>query len=144
MLPSMIEPLVDIARFDHTRWLLLLFFLRAHTIFGTLSKRKYSRNIFNIIKEELTELQEDILRVCQAAHVPVVWATGVLEGLARRGHPVRAEITDAGVAQRAECVMLGKGAYITRALDTLDGILCRMRDREYKQQAMLGELRLAP
>ena len=94
--------------------------------------------------ERLAELQDDILRVCEAAHVPAIVATGVLEGLARRGHPVRAEITDAAAAQRAECVMLGKGAHITRALATLDGLLCRMQEREQKQQRLLGELRLAP
>ena len=94
--------------------------------------------------ERLAELQDDILRVCAAAHVPVIWATGVLEGLARNGHPVRAEITDAAAAQRAECVMLGKGPYIARAVRTLDGILGRMQAREYKQQPRLGKLRLGP
>ena len=93
--------------------------------------------------ERLAELQEDILRVCEAAHVPVTWATGVLEGLARRGHPVRAEITDAAVAQRAECVMLGKGPFIGRALETLDTLLTRLQERACKQQQLLGELRLA-
>jgi len=93
--------------------------------------------------ERLAELQEDILRVCESAHIPVTWATGVLEGLARRGHPQRAEITDAAAAQRAECVMLGKGAHVTQALRTLDNILCNSQDREYKQRALLGQLRLA-
>ncbi len=93
--------------------------------------------------ERLAELQEDILRVCEAAHVPVIWATGVLEGLARRGHPARAEITDAAIAQRAECVMLGKGPCIKRALETLDALLTGMQERAYKQLPLLGELRLA-
>ena len=64
----------------------------------------------------------------------------MLESLARRGHPARAEITDAAAAQRAECVMLGKGPYITRALNALDGILHRMQAREYKQQRRLDRL----
>jgi pyruvate kinase len=92
--------------------------------------------------EGLAELQDDILRLCEAAHAPVVWATGVLESLARRGHPARAEITDAAAAQRAECVMLGKGAFIGRALRTLDELLRRMQTREHKQQHLLGELHL--
>jgi len=92
--------------------------------------------------ESLAQVQQDILRVCESAHVPVTWATGVLEGLARRGHPVRAEITDAAEAQRAECVMLGKGAHITRALRTLDHLLVQGQDRKCKQQSLLGELRL--
>jgi len=92
--------------------------------------------------ESLAELQEDILRVCESAHVPVAWATGVLEELARRGHPARAEITDAAAAQRAECVMLGKGAQVTRALTTLDHILRRSQARASKQQPLLDQLRL--
>ena len=94
--------------------------------------------------ERLPEIQEDILRLCAAAHMPVIWATGVLEGLARRGHPVRAEMTDAATSQRAECVMLGKGPYIARALRTLDAILGRMQTREYKQRPRLAALRLGP
>jgi len=92
--------------------------------------------------ESLAELQEDILRVCESAHAPVALATGVLEGLARRGHPVRAEITDAALAQQAECVMLGKGAQVTRALQTLDHLLTLRQARACKQQALLDQLRL--
>jgi len=92
--------------------------------------------------EGLAEVQEDILRVCASAHVPVTWATGVLEGLARRGHPARAEITDAAAAQRAECVLLGKGAHVNRALRMLDHILTRSEARECKQQTLLDRLRL--
>jgi pyruvate kinase len=90
--------------------------------------------------ERLAELQDELLRLCEAAHAPVVWATGVLERLARRGHPVRAEITDAAAAQRAECVMLGKGRYIGRALRLLDDQLTRLQHRQDKQRHLLGEL----
>ena len=60
--------------------------------------------------ERLAELQEEILWVCEAAHMPVVWATQVLENLAKTGRPSRAEITDAAMGVRADCVMLNKGA----------------------------------
>ncbi len=59
--------------------------------------------------DRLAELQEEILWLCEAAHTPVIWATQVLEGLAKTGQPSRAEITDAVVGERAECVMLNKG-----------------------------------
>lgn len=59
--------------------------------------------------ERMAEVQEEILWLCEAAHVPVVWATQVLESLAKKGVPSRAEITDAAQGQRAECVMLNKG-----------------------------------
>lgn len=90
--------------------------------------------------ESLAELQEDILRLCEAAHVPAIWATGVLDGLAKRGHPTRAEITDAAEAQRAECVMLGKGACIVEALRMLDRMLAQMQRHQFKQQSLLRAL----
>jgi len=55
--------------------------------------------------ERLAELQEEILWICEAAHLPVVWATQVLEQLAKTGRPTRAEVTDAAMSDRAECVM---------------------------------------
>jgi pyruvate kinase len=62
--------------------------------------------------ERLAEVQEEILWACEAAHVPVVWATQVLETLAKTGLPSRAEITDAAMGGRAECVMLNKGPHV--------------------------------
>ncbi len=59
--------------------------------------------------ERLAELQEEILWLCEAAHLPVIWATQVLEQLAKSGLPSRAEISDAAMGERAECVMLNKG-----------------------------------
>jgi len=93
--------------------------------------------------ERLAEVQEEILWVCEAAHVPVVWATEVLDTLAKRGAPTRAEITDAAMSMRAECVMLNKGPYIREALRSLDDILRRMSSHQSKKRAMLRELRIA-
>jgi pyruvate kinase len=85
-------------------------------------------------------IQEEILRVCEAAHVPDVWATQVLENLAKKGVPSRAEITDAALAQRAECVMLNKGAYIDKAVKMLDRILRRMQRFQRKRETMLPKI----
>jgi pyruvate kinase len=93
--------------------------------------------------ERLAEVQEEILWICEAAHVPVIWATQVLENLARDGIPSRAEITDAAMGHRAECVMLNKGPHIVSAVRVLDGILRRMQTHQAKKRAMLRELRLA-
>jgi pyruvate kinase len=93
--------------------------------------------------ERLAEVQEEILWMCEAAHLPVVWATQVLETLARNGTPSRAEITDAAMSHRSECVMLNKGPYIVDAIRVLDDILRRMREHQSKKQSMLRELRLA-
>jgi pyruvate kinase len=65
--------------------------------------------------ERMAEVQEEILWLCEAAHVPVAWATQVLETLAKQGVPSRAEVTDAAMSHRAECVMLNKGPYIVQA-----------------------------
>ena len=93
--------------------------------------------------ERLAEVQQEILWVCESAHVPVIWATQVLEGLTRRGHATRAEITDAAMSQAAECVMLNKGAHITEAVRTLDDILRRMQNHQRKKRSMLRKLHLA-
>ena len=87
--------------------------------------------------------RQEILWVCESAHVPVIWATQVLEGLTRRGHATRAEITDAAMSQAAECVMLNKGAHITEAVRTLDDILRRMQNHQRKKRSMLRKLHLA-
>ncbi len=57
----------------------------------------------------LAEMQEELLWLCEAAHVPVVWATEVLENLRKTGMFARGEMTDAAMVARAECVMLNKG-----------------------------------
>jgi pyruvate kinase len=93
--------------------------------------------------ERLAELQEEILWLCEAAHMPVVWATQVLETLAKLGQPSRAEITDAAMGERAECVMLNKGPYILKAVRTLDNILRRMQEHQTKKRARLRRLKLA-
>jgi len=93
--------------------------------------------------ERMAEVQEQILWMCEAAHVPVIWATQVLETLAKEGMPSRAEITDAAMGHRAECVMLNKGPHVLSAVRVLDDILRRMQSHQTKKQAMLRELRLA-
>lgn len=93
--------------------------------------------------ERLAEVQEEILWICEAAHVPVIWATQVLETLAKHGMPSRAEITDAAMGHRAECVMLNKGPHLLSAMRVLDDILRRMQAHQQKKQAMLRELHLA-
>ncbi len=93
--------------------------------------------------ERLAEVQEEILWLCEAAHVPVIWATQVLETLAKEGRPSRAEITDAAMGLRAECVMLNKGPYVLSAVRALDDILRRMHAHQAKKRSMLRALRLA-
>ena len=93
--------------------------------------------------ERMAEIQEEILWLSEAAHIPVIWATQVLEKLAKKGTPSRAEITDAAMSVRAECVMLNKGPYIVDAVHALDDVLGRMRDHQSKKVSMLRELKLA-
>jgi pyruvate kinase len=93
--------------------------------------------------QRLAEVQEEILWMCEAAHVPVIWATQVLESLAKEGVASRSEITDAAAGVRAECVMLNKGPYIVKALCALDDILRRMEGHHRKTRSTLRKLRLA-
>ncbi|MCS6842974.1 MAG: pyruvate kinase [Caldilineales bacterium] len=93
--------------------------------------------------ERLAEVQEEILWLCEAAHVPVIWATQVLEGLAKTGAPSRAEVSDAVMSGRAECVMLNKGPYIVQAVRFLNGVLERMHAHSQKRRAMLRRLNVS-
>ncbi|MDQ2950201.1 MAG: pyruvate kinase [Acidobacteriota bacterium] len=87
--------------------------------------------------ERLAEVQEEILWLCEAAHVLVVWATQVLETLAKTGQPSRAEVSDASMGVRAECVMLNKGPHIIEAVHFLDNILRRMQLHHQKKKRSL-------
>jgi pyruvate kinase len=91
--------------------------------------------------ERMAEIQEEILWACEAAHMPVVWATQVLETQARTGMPSRAEITDAAMGGRAECVMLNKGPHILDAMRTLSDILRRMQQHQSKKRPLLRALK---
>ncbi|MGD1957578.1 MAG: pyruvate kinase [Fulvivirga sp.] len=73
--------------------------------------------------ENMARIQQEIISLCRAGHVPVVWATQVLETLAKKGIPSRSEITDAATSLNAECVMLNKGPYIHSAIKLLDYML---------------------
>jgi pyruvate kinase len=90
--------------------------------------------------ERLSEVQEEILWLCEAAHVPVIWATQILEGMAKKGAPSRAEISDAVMSSRAECAMLNKGPYIVETVRFLSGVLSRMDQHLDKRMAMLRRL----
>lgn len=87
------------------------------------------------------EMQEEILWIGEAAHVPVIWATQVLEHLVRKGTPSRGEMTDAAMAARAECVMLNKGPYLFEAIDELQRLLERMEEHQHKKTPQLRRLK---
>ena len=85
-------------------------------------------------------IQEEIIRIAAASHLPVIWATQVLETLAKDGVPTRAEITDAALSARASCVMLNKGKYIVMAIKMLDKIIRRMEKFREKSENVLPKL----
>jgi pyruvate kinase len=91
--------------------------------------------------ERLAEMQEEILWICEAAHVPAIWATQVLEGLIKSGVPSRGEMTDAAMATRAECVMLNKGPEVAAAVALLDRLIARMGDHINKKTWAMRALR---
>jgi pyruvate kinase len=91
--------------------------------------------------ERTAEMQEEILWLCEAASVPAIWATQVLEDLVREGIPTRGEMTDAAMAVRAECVMLNKGPAVEQAVALLDRLLARMDDHIFKKTPTLRALK---
>lgn len=90
--------------------------------------------------ERLAEMQEEILWICEAASIPAIWATQVLEDLVSSGVPSRGEMTDAAMAARAECVMLNKGPAVGAAIELLDRLLARMDAHVHKKTPMLRAL----
>ena len=93
--------------------------------------------------ERISEVQNQILWICEAAHIPVIWATQVLENLAKTGIPTRAEISDVVQGVKAECIMLNKGPYINSAIKVLSNILIRMEPHLFKQKHSLRALQIA-
>jgi pyruvate kinase len=93
--------------------------------------------------ERLAEIQEELLCFGEACHLPVIWATQVLDSAAQTGVPTRAEVTDAAMAMRAECVMLGKGPHIAAATGMLADIIQKMEAHQFKRRSMLRPLALA-
>ncbi len=91
--------------------------------------------------ERLAEMQEEILWICEAASVPTVWATQVLEDLIVDGVPSRGEMTDAAMSARAECVMLNKGPALPTAIEVLDRLLARIEDDLFKKTPTLRALK---
>lgn len=89
----------------------------------------------------LAEMQEEILWLCEAAHVPVIWATQVMESFLKTGIASRGEMTDAAMATRAECVMLNKGPHLFAGIAMLDRLLGRMGDHMYKKAYLLRSLK---
>ncbi len=90
--------------------------------------------------DRISEVQNQILWFCEAAHIPVIWATQVLENLAKTGMPTRAEISDAALGAQAECVMLNKGPHINEAIKVLKDILIRMEGHSFKKKNELRAL----
>jgi len=93
--------------------------------------------------ERLAEMQEELLWFGEACHLPVIWATQVLDTVAHSGLPTRAEVTDAAMSMRAECVMLNKGPYIAAAVKMLADIIHKMEAHQYKKRSLYRQLAVA-
>ena len=93
--------------------------------------------------ERMAELQEEIGSLCAAAHLPVIWATQVLESLAKKGMPSRAEVSDVVLAARTQCVMLNKGPHLAAAVRFLADVLRRMEGHQDKHFRLMRALKVA-
>ncbi|HTR27797.1 MAG TPA: pyruvate kinase [Puia sp.] len=93
--------------------------------------------------ERLSEIQEEILWLSEAAHVPVIWATQVLESMNKTGLATRSEVTDAAYSAFAECVMVNKGSHVLDVLDILRDILRRSGGHHIKKRYSFRPLHIA-
>lgn len=93
--------------------------------------------------ERMSEIQDEILWICEAAHTPVIWATQVMENMHRHGIATRSEITDAAHAAEADCVMINKGDFTKEVLQSLNDILARSRRNNFKNRRLFRQLSIA-
>lgn len=93
--------------------------------------------------ERMSEIQDEILWICEAAHTPVIWATQVLESMNKDGLATRSEVTDAAHAAEADCVMINKGGHTIEVLKTLHNILRRSRKNNFKNRRLFRKLSIA-
>lgn len=93
--------------------------------------------------DRIAEVQDQIMWICEAAHIPVIWATQVLENLTSTGTATRAEITDAAKSARAECVMLNRGPYVIEAVSMLSKILEKMEGHTSKKKSVMRALKVS-
>lgn len=93
--------------------------------------------------ERIAEVQDQIMWICEAAHIPVIWATQVLENLTATGNATRAEITDAAKSARAECVMLNGGPHIVKTVTMLSKILEKMEGHTSKKKSVMRALKVS-
>lgn len=91
--------------------------------------------------KRMGEVPRFIANMAEAGHVPTILATQVLETMAKTGLPSRAEITDAAYALRAECVMLNKGPYITKAIEVLSYLSLKLGRSQRKNRMLLRKIR---
>jgi pyruvate kinase len=67
--------------------------------------------------QQLSVIQEEILPMCRAAHIPVVLATQILDTFAKKGMPTRPELSDLSFGSEFDCIMLNKGPYMVNVVN---------------------------
>lgn len=87
--------------------------------------------------ENLPIAQDEVLALCEAAHMPVIWATQVLESMTEHGFPTRGEVTDAADSARADAVMLGIGPCLLDTTAFVHDLLTRIQRIRARSRALL-------
>ena len=87
--------------------------------------------------ENLPVAQDEVLALCEAAHMPVIWATQVLESMTEHGFPTRGEVTDAADSARADAVMLGIGPCLLETTAFVHDLLTRIQRIRARSRALL-------
>lgn len=90
--------------------------------------------------DRLAAATDDLTVLCAAAHLPVVYATQILDTMNRTGTPARSEVADVVMGSRCEALMLNKGSYLEETVQFLDEMLCSIQQRQHKHRLMLRKL----
>jgi len=89
---------------------------------------------------QMVEAPSYVVNLCEAAQIPVIIGSDILDTLTNWGQPTRAEVTDAAWAQRAECVMLDQGKHMVETVQALSSLLSTMDEVQRKNQSLLPPL----
>ncbi len=84
----------------------------------------------------LSVIQEEILPMCRAAHLPVILATQILDTFAKKGMPTRPELSDLSFGSEFDCIMLNKGPYMVNVVNFIAETFVMLAQMKSNEQSI--------
>jgi len=87
--------------------------------------------------QQLSVIQEEILPMCRAAHIPVILATQILDTFAKKGMPTRPELSDLSFGSEFDCIMLNKGPYMVNVVNFIAETFVLLSQMKNNEQSII-------